>query len=71
MACYCYSSKFDFLFKAKTPTKRVRIGKMPPSEKAVAKDPMKGEEAFQISEGKAGLMEVGRRVESNTTQGSC
>uniref|UniRef100_A0A452VA05 Zinc finger protein 638 n=1 Tax=Ursus maritimus TaxID=29073 RepID=A0A452VA05_URSMA len=42
--------KFDFLFKAKTPAKRVRIGKVPPSEKAVAKDPMKGEEAFQISE---------------------
>ncbi|XP_077912547.1 zinc finger protein 638 isoform X9 [Halichoerus grypus] len=40
----------DFLFKAKTPTKRVRIGKTPPSEKAVATDPMKGEEAFQISE---------------------
>uniref|UniRef100_A0A452VA95 Zinc finger protein 638 n=1 Tax=Ursus maritimus TaxID=29073 RepID=A0A452VA95_URSMA len=35
---------------AKTPAKRVRIGKVPPSEKAVAKDPMKGEEAFQISE---------------------
>ncbi|XP_030892192.1 zinc finger protein 638 isoform X4 [Leptonychotes weddellii] len=35
---------------AKTPTKRVRIGKTPPSEKAVATDPMKGEEAFQISE---------------------
>lgn len=35
---------------AKTPTKRVRIGKIPPSEKAVATEPVKGEEAFQISE---------------------
>ncbi|XP_026928039.1 zinc finger protein 638 isoform X4 [Acinonyx jubatus] len=40
----------DFLFKAKTPTKRVRIGKTPPSERAVATEPVKGEEAFQISE---------------------
>lgn len=67
MACYYYSNKLDFLFKAKTPTKRVRIGKTPPSERAVATEPVKGEEAFQISEGKAGLMEVGRSVESNTT----
>lgn len=66
MACYYYSSKSDFLFKAKTPTKRVRIGKTPASGKAVAADPRKGEEAFQICEGKAGLMEMGRRVESNT-----
>ncbi|XP_058406968.1 zinc finger protein 638 isoform X6 [Diceros bicornis minor] len=40
----------DFLFKAKMPTKRVRIGKTPPSEKAVVTEPVKGEEAFQISE---------------------
>ncbi|XP_008577364.1 PREDICTED: LOW QUALITY PROTEIN: zinc finger protein 638 [Galeopterus variegatus] len=35
---------------AKSPTKRVRIGKAPPSEKAVATEPAKGEEAFQMSE---------------------
>ncbi|KAF5917933.1 hypothetical protein HPG69_019739, partial [Diceros bicornis minor] len=35
---------------AKMPTKRVRIGKTPPSEKAVVTEPVKGEEAFQISE---------------------
>nr|XP_031323099.1 zinc finger protein 638 isoform X4 [Camelus dromedarius] len=35
---------------AKVPTKRVRIGKTPPSEKAVMAEPVKGEEAFQISE---------------------
>ncbi|XP_072793681.1 zinc finger protein 638 isoform X2 [Vicugna pacos] len=35
---------------AKVPTKRVRIGKTPPSEKAVLAEPAKGEEAFQISE---------------------
>lgn len=29
---------------------------------------MKGEEAFQISEGKAGLMEAGRSIENNTTR---
>ncbi|XP_023408523.1 zinc finger protein 638 isoform X1 [Loxodonta africana] len=40
----------DFLFKAKTPTKRVRIGKTPPSEKAVETEPAKGEEVFRISE---------------------
>lgn len=39
------------------PTKRVRIGKTPPLEKAVAGEPAQGEEAFQISEGKARLME--------------
>ncbi|KAB0380060.1 hypothetical protein FD755_007844, partial [Muntiacus reevesi] len=36
---------------ATVPTKRVRIGKMPPSEKAVTVEPAKDEEAFQISEG--------------------
>uniref|UniRef100_A0A9L0S7U9 Zinc finger protein 638 n=1 Tax=Equus caballus TaxID=9796 RepID=A0A9L0S7U9_HORSE len=35
---------------AKVPTKRVRIGKTPPSEKAVVTEPVKGEEAFQINE---------------------
>ncbi|XP_017377483.1 zinc finger protein 638 isoform X1 [Cebus imitator] len=35
---------------AKTPTKRVRIGKTLPSEKAVVTEPAKGEEAFQMSE---------------------
>ncbi|XP_012929506.2 zinc finger protein 638 isoform X2 [Heterocephalus glaber] len=35
---------------AKTPVKRVRMGKTPPSEKVVATEPAKGEEAFQISE---------------------
>ncbi|XP_011363848.1 zinc finger protein 638 isoform X1 [Pteropus vampyrus] len=35
---------------AKMPTKRVRIGKTPPLEKAVAGEPAQGEEAFQISE---------------------
>uniref|UniRef100_A0A8C3VU42 Zinc finger protein 638 n=1 Tax=Catagonus wagneri TaxID=51154 RepID=A0A8C3VU42_9CETA len=35
---------------AKVPTKRVRIGKTPPSEKAVMAEAAKGEEAFQISE---------------------
>ncbi|XP_057597155.1 zinc finger protein 638 isoform X2 [Hippopotamus amphibius kiboko] len=35
---------------AKVSTKRVRIGKMPPSEKAVTAEPVKDEEAFQISE---------------------
>lgn len=45
------------------PAKRVRIGKTPPSEKAVTAEPAKDEEAFQISEGKAGSIEVG---ESNT-----
>ncbi|KAM6179350.1 zinc finger protein 638 isoform 2-T2 [Erethizon dorsatum] len=35
---------------AKTPMKRVRMGKTPSSEKAVAAEPTKGEEAFQISE---------------------
>ncbi|XP_021568391.1 zinc finger protein 638 isoform X3 [Carlito syrichta] len=34
---------------AKAPTKRVRIGKAPPSEKAVLTEPAKGEEAFQMS----------------------
>ncbi|XP_055452290.1 zinc finger protein 638 isoform X1 [Psammomys obesus] len=34
---------------AKTPTKRVRIGKAPPSQKVA--EPAKGEEAFQMSEG--------------------
>ncbi|KAG8518702.1 Zinc finger protein 638, partial [Galemys pyrenaicus] len=37
-------------FTAKTPAKKVRIGKMLPSEKAVATEPAKGEEAFQMSE---------------------
>ncbi|XP_006862969.1 PREDICTED: zinc finger protein 638 [Chrysochloris asiatica] len=37
-------------FAAKTPTKRVRIGETPPSEKADATEPTKGEEAFKISE---------------------
>ncbi|XP_023371033.1 zinc finger protein 638 isoform X2 [Otolemur garnettii] len=37
-------------FTAKTPTKRVRIGKAPPSEKAVMTEPAKDEEAFQMSE---------------------
>lgn len=41
------------------PAKRVRIGKTPPLEKAVAGEPAQGEEAFQIGEGKAGLMEGG------------
>ena len=44
------------------PAKRVRIGKTPPSEKAVTAEPANDEEAFQISEGKAGLIEVGERV---------
>ncbi|XP_023574170.1 zinc finger protein 638 [Octodon degus] len=35
---------------ADTPMKRVKMGKTPPSEKAVATEPIKGEEAFQISE---------------------
>nr|XP_058134868.1 zinc finger protein 638 isoform X3 [Dasypus novemcinctus] len=35
---------------AKTPTKRVRIGGTPPSEKSVASEPARGEEAFKISE---------------------
>uniref|UniRef100_A0A8W4FP22 Zinc finger protein 638 n=1 Tax=Sus scrofa TaxID=9823 RepID=A0A8W4FP22_PIG len=35
---------------AKAPTKRVRIGKTPPSEKAVMAEAAKGEEGFQISE---------------------
>lgn len=35
---------------ATVPTKRVRIGKMPPSEKVVTVEPVKDEEAFQISE---------------------
>ena len=43
-------------------TKRVRIGKMPPSEKVVTVEPVKDEEAFQISEGKVRLIEVGERV---------
>ena len=42
------------------PTKRVRIGKMPPSEKAVTVEPVKDEEASQLSEGKLRLMEWGR-----------
>ncbi|XP_012501951.1 PREDICTED: zinc finger protein 638 isoform X2 [Propithecus coquereli] len=37
-------------FTAKTPTKRARIGKAPPSEKAVVTEPAKGEEDFQMSE---------------------
>ncbi|XP_076423168.1 zinc finger protein 638 isoform X19 [Peromyscus maniculatus bairdii] len=36
---------------AKTPMKRVRIGKASPSQKAVMAEPAKGEEAFQMSEG--------------------
>jgi hypothetical protein len=32
--------------------KRVRVGKAPSSLQAVAAEPTKGEEAFQISEGK-------------------
>ncbi|XP_066234106.1 zinc finger protein 638 isoform X1 [Saccopteryx leptura] len=35
---------------AKMPTKRVRVGKMPPLEKAVAAGPEQDEEAYQISE---------------------
>nr|XP_020036528.1 zinc finger protein 638 isoform X2 [Castor canadensis] len=35
---------------AKTPVKRVRVGKAPSSLQAVAAEPTKGEEAFQISE---------------------
>ncbi|KAK2500171.1 hypothetical protein MC885_002175, partial [Smutsia gigantea] len=34
----------------KMPTKRIRIGKMPPSEKAVVTELAKGEEAYQITE---------------------
>lgn len=41
------------------PTKRVRIGKMPPSEKAVTVEPVKDEEPSQLSEGKLRLMEWG------------
>ncbi|XP_075413101.1 zinc finger protein 638 isoform X2 [Tenrec ecaudatus] len=37
-------------FAAKTPTKRVRIGKSPPSEKTDEAEPAKEEEAFKISE---------------------
>ncbi|XP_012586998.1 PREDICTED: zinc finger protein 638 isoform X2 [Condylura cristata] len=37
-------------FIAKTPTKKGRIGKMPQSEKAIATELAKGEEAFQMSE---------------------
>nr|XP_012605519.1 zinc finger protein 638 isoform X4 [Microcebus murinus] len=37
-------------FTAKTPTKRVRIGKAPPSEKAVVTEPAEAEEDFQMSE---------------------
>ncbi|XP_053442904.1 zinc finger protein 638 isoform X2 [Nycticebus coucang] len=37
-------------FTAKTPTKRVRIGEAPPSEKAVMIEPAEDEEAFQMSE---------------------
>ncbi|XP_045405783.1 zinc finger protein 638 isoform X3 [Lemur catta] len=37
-------------FTAKTPTKRVRIGKTPPSEKAVVTEPAKGEEDFEMNE---------------------
>nr|XP_058935720.1 zinc finger protein 638 isoform X6 [Kogia breviceps] len=44
---------------AKVPAKRVRIGKTPPSEKAVTAEPAKDEEAFQISEvdEESGLMD--------------
>lgn len=35
---------------------------MPPSEKVVIVEPVKDEEAFQISEGKVRLIEVGERV---------
>ncbi|XP_019503180.1 PREDICTED: zinc finger protein 638 isoform X2 [Hipposideros armiger] len=35
---------------AKTPTRRVKIGKKPPLEKAVATEPAQDEEAFQTSE---------------------
>ncbi|KAF6107227.1 zinc finger protein 638 [Phyllostomus discolor] len=37
-------------FQAKVPTKRVRIGKTPPLEKAVETEPEPDEEAYQISE---------------------
>ncbi|XP_054557693.1 zinc finger protein 638 isoform X2 [Talpa occidentalis] len=37
-------------FTAKTPTKKVRIGKMLQSEKAIATEPAKGEEVFQMTE---------------------
>lgn len=40
----------------------MRIGKTPPSEKAVMAEAAKGEEGFQISEGKASLIEVGERI---------
>lgn len=36
-------------FTAKTPTRRVKIGKTPPLEKAVATEPAQDEEALQIS----------------------
>ncbi|KAH0515920.1 Zinc finger protein 638 [Microtus ochrogaster] len=36
---------------AKTPMKRVRIGKASPSQKAVMAEPAKGKEAFQMNEG--------------------
>lgn len=50
------------------PTKRVRIGTTPPLENAVETEPEQDkEEAYQISEGKAGLMEGGQ--ESNRAWG--
>lgn len=42
------------------PTKRVRIGTTPPLENAIETESEQDkEEAYQISEGKAGLMEAG------------
>lgn len=44
------------------PTKRVRIGTTPPLENTVETEPEQDEEeAYQISEGKAELMEGGTR----------
>lgn len=43
--------------------KRVRIGKAPPSQKVA--EPVKGEEAFQMSEGGKGAFRVGRKTPSH------
>lgn len=60
---YCYwSNKLGFLFKAKTPMKRVRIGKASPSQKAVMAEPAKGKEAFQMNEGGKGAVWVGTKT---------
>lgn len=42
--------------------KRLRMGKTPPSEKALATEPAKGEEVFQISEGKSRIVGVKREL---------